>query len=169
MDKAYAATALALYSALASTASCLSTAKRAAVRQRLLVARGQLLSHNLFPHVLVSLNYLVGPGQSRPIVDTASYRGYRCDDGPVAYFVVERIVDGKDVLRVHDFVLHERKLEMPYEMLDGRHTDADAPALIADCILSTLLDDRFRAQADSVDYVNVKTEATLTQPYGVPS
>jgi len=165
-DKAYAATALALYSALASGASRLNTAQRAAIRQRLLVARGKLLSHNLFPYVLVSLNYLVAPGQSRPILDTGSYRGYRCDDGPVAYFVVERAADGKDVIHVQDVVLHARKLEVLYEMRDDDHTDADAPDLIAACILSTLLEDRFRGQADSVDYINIKTKTTLTLPYG---
>src|SRR4051812_366982 len=36
---------------------------------------GQLLSHGTFPHVLVSLNYLVAPGQSRPIVLRSSHRG----------------------------------------------------------------------------------------------
>ena len=166
-DRAYAATALALYSALVSGASRLSTAQRAAIRQRLLVARGKLLSHNLFPHVLVSLNYLVGPGQSQPIVDTGAYRGYRCDDGPSTYFVVERAADHTEVIHVHDVILRDRRLEVPFEMQDSRHADADAPPLIGACILTMLLDDRFRGQADSVDYVNVKTEATQTQPYPI--
>lgn len=99
-------------------------------------------------------------------MDTGSYRGYRCDDGPVAYFVVERAADGKDVIHVQDVVLHARKLEVLYEMRDDDHTDADAPDLIAACILSTLLEDRFRGQADSVDYINIKTKTTLTLPYG---
>lgn len=168
-DKAYPATALALYIALTASVSRLSNDQRPNIRTRLLIARGKLLSHNLFPHALVSLNYLVAPGQSRPILDSGSYHGYRCDDGPLAYLVVERAADGTDVIRVHDVVLHDRKLEVQYEMCDEDHTDADAPDLIAACILSTLLDDRFRGQADSVDYINIKTEATLTLPYALDS
>jgi hypothetical protein len=164
-EKAFAATALALYSALASNVSSLSSAQQSVIRTRLLLARSQLLAHNTFPHVLVSLNYLVGPGQSRPVLETASYRGYRCDDGPLAYWVIERVVDEKEVLHVHDVLLHERTLEVPYEMRDGQHTDADAPLLISACILSTLLDDQFRGRTDSVDYVNVKSDARVTLPY----
>jgi hypothetical protein len=168
-DKAYPATALALYVALTASVSRLSDHQRSSIRPRLLIARGKLLSHNLFPHALVSLNYLVAPGQSRPIADTESYRGYRCDDGPVAYFVVERAADGTDVIHVHDVVLRGRKLEVQYEMCDDDHTDADAPDLIAACILSTLFEDRFRGQADSVDYINIKTDATQTLPYALAS
>ena len=84
-DKGYAATALALYSVLCSTVSNLNNAQQTSIRRHLLIARGKLLARNLFPHVLVSLNQLVGPGQSLPIVDVASYRGYRCDDGTETY------------------------------------------------------------------------------------
>jgi|GEM_PF-7072482 len=166
-DRAYAATALALYSALCSTTSRLNTAQQAAIRSALLVARGKLLALNLFPHVLSSLNYLVAPGQSRPVVDAGGYRAYRCDEGPLAYLVVERVVDGQDVLHVHDLALHDRKLEVPYEMRNPRHTDADAQELIATCILASLLEDRFRGQADIVDYVNITSKMTRTLPYFV--
>jgi hypothetical protein len=164
-DKAYAATALALYSALTSSLSRLTSAQQSLIRARLLTARGKLLSRDTFPNVLMSLNYLVGPGQSRPIVDTESYRAYRCEEGDVTYLAIERGTDGTDVIHVHAVELDERKLEVCYEMRDARHMDADAPALIAACILSVLLEDRFRGHADSVEYVNIKTRATLTLPY----
>jgi hypothetical protein len=167
-DDAYAGTALALYIALSSPSSRLTSAQQAMIRKRLLIARGKILSHNVFPHVPVSLNYLVEPGQSHPIIDVVSYRGYRCDDGPNSYFVVERIVDHTEVLRVHDVVLRtlrRRTLKISYEIVDSRHLDVDMPPLISAYILRAPLEDRFRGQVDDVDYVNIKTDVKMTLPY----
>ncbi len=161
-DKAYAGTALALYVALRSRVSRLTSTQQSMVRKRLLIARGRVLSHHVFPHVPVSLDYLVGPGQSRPIVDIPSYRGYRCDDGSTLYLVVERIVDRTDVIHVHDVVLRGRTLKVSYEIVDSMHLDVDVPPLISVCILKGLLEDRFRGQADNVEYVNTKTKITTT-------
>ena len=164
-DRAYAATALALYSALCSRASRLASTQQDMLRQRLLSARGKILSHNVLPYVLGSLDYLVGPGQSRPIVDVASYRGYRCDDGPKSYLVVERLTDHTDVVHVHEVMLRGRTLEVSYEISDSKHLDVDIPPLIFAHILKGLLEDTFRGQADSVNYVNTKTQMTTTLPY----
>jgi hypothetical protein len=164
-DRAYAATALALYSALCSRASRLTIPQQSMLRERLLTARGKILSHNVLPYVLGSLDYLVKPGQSRPIVDIASYRGYRCDDGPKSYFVVERLTDHTDVVHVHALELRKRTLEVLYEIVDSKHLDVDVPPLISACILKGILEDRFRGQADNVEYVNTKTKTTTTLPY----
>ncbi len=167
-DRAYAATALALYSVLCSRASRLTGTQQSMVRQRLLTARGKILSHNVLPYVLGSLDYLVGPGQSRPIVDVASYRGYRCDDGPTSYFVVERLADHTEVVHVHEAILRKlrrRTLMVSYDIPDSKHLDVDVPPLVSACVLKGLLEDRFRGQADSVDYVNIKTDLKMTLPY----
>lgn len=164
-DDAYAGIALALYVALRSRVSRLTSTQQSMVCKRLLIARGKVLSHHVFPHVPGSLDYLVGPGQSRPIVDVASYRGYSCDDAQKSYFVVERLTDHTDVVHVHHVVLRGRTLKVSYEIVDSMHLDVDAPPLIFGCILKGLLEDRFRGQADSVNYVNIKTEKTMTLPY----
>jgi hypothetical protein len=164
-DRAYAATALALYSALCSRASRLTSTQQSMVRQRLLTARGKILSHNTLSYVHGSLDNLVGPGQSRPIVDLPSYRGCRCDDGPTSYLVVERLVDGTDVIRVHDIFPRQRTVNVLYEIVDSRHLDVDVPPLISACILKGLLEHRFRGQVDNVEYVNTKTKITTTLPY----
>jgi hypothetical protein len=85
------------------------------------------------------------------------------DDGDRTSYMIEQL-DGREVIEVHSLELKDRGLLVRYEVRNTKMSDAEANVLIIVKILRELLLDRYRGQANRIEFSSARG-GNATLPY----